>query len=282
MRQNEIKVSFEFCPPNTDKNLEKLLQAAGKLNELNPEFFSVTYGAGGTTQEGTKNAVCKLREDFSTPVMPHLSCIGSTKAHIRSIIREYVAMDIKRIIALRGDLPSGTHDVGEFSYANELVEFIRKETGDHFIIKVAAYPEFHPEAKTPQIDLKNFKRKVDAGADYAITQYFFNPDAYFHFMDDCRRMGVDIHIIPGIMPISNWEKLLQFSQMCGTELPRWLCQRMISFGGDANARRDYGCEVVTKMCEKLLDSGVPELHFYTLNQSQLTLKVCENLGIKAK
>lgn len=279
MPSSSTKVSFEFFPPNTQEKVEKLILAAKKISDLFPDFFSVTYGAGGSTQEMTKHAVFQLLKHFDFPIAPHLSCVGSSKNNIKQLLNEYIAAGINHIVAVRGDLPSGMCDPGEFNYASDLIEFIRTETNDHFKIKVAVYPEFHPEAKNPEIDLNNLKYKVTQGASCAITQYFFNSDAYFHFRDDCQRLGINIPIIPGIMPISNWPKLVKFSKTCGAELPTWLCKRMEHLKHDANAVHDYGCEVVTKLCERLLAHGVNELHFYTLNQASLVLRICKNLGL---
>jgi methylenetetrahydrofolate reductase (NADPH) len=279
MPNQQPKVSFEFFPPNSEEKLVKLLATAQQFAPLTPDFFSVTYGAGGSTKENTKYTVFRLAQNFKFHIVPHISCVGTTKHDIKKLLDEYRQAGINHLVTIRGDLPSGMCDRGEFNYANDLIAFIRAETGDHFQIKVAAYPEFHPEAKTSLADLNNLKRKVDQGASAAITQYFFNSDAYFHFRDDCQRLGINIPIIPGIMPISNWEKLVKFSKICGTELPTWLCKRMDSFAHDANAIRDYSCEVVTKLCERLLYHEVKELHFYTLNQASLALKICANLNL---
>lgn len=279
MPSQPIKVSFEFFPPNTQEKLDKLILTAKKIGALAPDFFSVTYGAGGSTQENTKHAAFQLLQHFNFPIAPHLSCVGSSKSDVKKLLDEYIAAGINHLVAVRGDLPSGMCDPGEFTYASDLIKFIRTETQNHFKIKVAVYPEFHPEAKTPAMDLNSLKHKVAQGANCAITQYFFNSDAYFHFRDDCERLGINIPIIPGIMPISNWPKLVKFSRTCGAELPAWLCKRMDGLAGDANAIRDYGCEVVTKLCERLLAHEVKELHFYTLNQAALSLRICKNLGI---
>jgi methylenetetrahydrofolate reductase (NADPH) len=272
-------VSCEFFPPDTDEKLAKLVQTAIKLEVMQPEFFSVTYGAGGSIRDLTQNVVHHLAQKLNASIVPHLSCIGSTKENIRNILLDYKNKGIRHILALRGDLPSGVRDIGEFKYANELVEFIRHETGDHFDITVAAYPDFHPESRSPYKDLENFKRKIDAGANRAITQLFFNTDAYFYFLDDCARTGIDVPIIPGIIPIHNWTQLKKFTHTCESDIPAWLQKRMDSFEDEVESVRSYGCEIMTKLCERLLENGVKELHFYTLNQSKPTLKICEHLGL---
>lgn len=271
--------SCEFFPPKTDKGMENLCNNSLKLKQqMNPEFFSVTYGAGGSEQNKTFDAVKEIQAISGTPVAPHITCIGSSKEQILTILNTYIEQDIRRIIALRGDIPDGA-SAGEFSYANELISFIRQETGDHFNIEVAAYPEFHPQAKTPEIDLKNFKQKVDAGATTAITQYFYNIDAYFRFMDSCEKLNINLPIIPGIMPITNFANLARFSKMCGAEIPRWLYKRLESLGDDIDATKQLGTDVVTEMCQKLIDAGAPGLHFYTLNQADATLKIFNNLNL---
>ena len=246
---------------------------------MNPEFFSVTYGAGGSEQEKTFEAVKQIKQVSGTPVAPHLTCIGSTKEQISEILNNYIEQDIQRIVALRGDIPDGA-SAGEFAYANELISFIRQQTGDHFDIEVAAYPEFHPQAENANIDLKNFKRKVDAGATTALTQYFYNTDAYFRFIDSCEKLDINIPIIPGIMPITNFPNLARFSKMCGAEIPRWLYKRLESLGDDTEAVKDLGTDVVTEMCQKLITAGAPGLHFYTLNQADATLKIYKNLNLQ--
>ena len=274
----KTEISIEFFPPQTSEGVEKLRVVRGKLAALKPEFFSVTYGAGGSTRERTFSVIKEIAaEGFNAA--PHLSCVGSTRENIREILMDYKAAGIRRIVALRGDLPSGTAEAGEFRYANELVEFIRKETGDHFHLEVAAYPEWHPQARFPSDDLTNFVRKVKAGADSAITQYFYNADAYFHFVDEVRARGVDIPIVPGIMPIASFSKLARFSDACGAELPRWMRRKFEGLGDDTDAIRAFGLDVVTELCERLLAGGAPGLHFYSMNQSALTLEVCRRLKI---
>jgi methylenetetrahydrofolate reductase (NADPH) len=271
------EISIEFFPPQTPEGLEKLRTVRAELAKLNPEFFSVTYGAGGSTRERTFAVVKEIAaEGFDAA--PHLSCIGSTRESIREILAEYQAAGIRRIVALRGDLPSGMAETGEFRYANELVEFIRAETGDWFSLEVAAYPEWHPQARSPKHDLEAFARKIKAGANSAITQYFYNADAYFHFVDEARALGVETPIVPGIMPIAGFTKLARFSDACGAEIPRWMRKKFESFGDDTNAIRAFGLDVVTELCERLLKGGAPGLHFYAMNQSALTTEICRRLG----
>lgn len=273
-------ISFEFFPPKTEEAREKLLAVSQKLGQLNPAYFSVTFGAGGSTQQGTIDTVLDIKQQgFSAA--PHLSCVGSTKDNIREILGNYKNHGIDRIVALRGDIPSGTLDVGEFRYANELVAFIRQETGDHFHIEVAAYPEIHPQAKNAQTDLANFKRKVEAGANSAITQYFFNLDAYLHFVEDCDKMGLNVPIVPGIMPITNYSQLARFSDMCGSEIPRWIRKRLEGFADDRESIKAFGTDVVSELCQNLLDKGCPGLHFYSMNQAEASLAICRNLGIES-
>lgn len=270
------ELSIEFFPPQTPEGVEKLRAVRAKLATLNPAFFSVTYGAGGSTRERTFATVREIAaEGFEAA--PHLSCIGSTRESIREILNEYREHGIHRTVALRGDLPSGMVDAGEFRYANELVEFIRAETGDHFHIEVAAYPEWHPQARTPQDDLNAFKRKVDAGANSAITQYFYNADAYFHFVEETQAMGVTIPIIPGIMPIASFSKLARFSDGCGADIPRWMRKKFEAFGDDSDSIKAFGLDVVTELCEKLLAGGAPGLHFYAMNQASLTMEIWQRL-----
>ena len=271
-------LSFEFFPPKTSEGMDKLRATRQQLAQLNPEFFSVTFGAGGSTRDRTLETVIEIQQE-GHKAAPHLSCIGSTRENIRAILNEYKSHGIRHIVALRGDLPSGTQDVGEFRYANELVAFIREETGDYFHIEVAAYPEFHPQAQSAQNDLANFKRKVDAGANAAITQYFYNADAYFNFRDECDAMGIDIPIVPGIMPISNFSQLARFSDACGAEIPRWLRLKMQGYGDDVASIRACGLDVVTAMCDRLLQGGAPGLHFYTLNQAGLITTIWQRLGL---
>ena len=279
MKNTEL--SIEFFPPQTPEGVDKLRLVRSKLAVLKPEFFSVTFGAGGSTRERTFAVVKEIAaEGFSAA--PHLSCIGSTRENIREILHDYQAAGIRRIVALRGDLPSGTAEAGEFRYANELIEFIRSETGDHFRLEVAAYPEWHPQARNPRDDLAAFARKARAGANSAITQYFYNADAYVHFVDKVRAFGVDIPIIPGIMPIASFSKLARFSDACGAELPRWMRRKFEGLGDDADAIRAFGLVVVTELCERLLAGGAPGLHFYSMNQSGLTLEICKRLGLEGR
>ncbi len=279
--QNTHSFSFEFFPPKTAEGQEKLRQTRQQLAPLNPEFFSVTFGAGGTTRDHTLETVLEIRKE-GFHAAPHLSCIGSTRESIAAILQEYRKHDIRHIVALRGDIPSGMGTTGEFRYANELVEFIRQETGQHFFIEVAAYPEYHPQARSAQDDLRNFKRKVDAGADAAITQYFYNADAYFRFVEDARALDVHVPIVPGIMPIYNFTQLSRFSDTCGAEIPRWLRMKMQSYGDDVDSIRAYGLDVVTELCERLLSQGAPGLHFYTLNQAGLITELWQRLGLSKR
>lgn len=273
--------SFELFPPKTDAGMEKLQTAVRKMAEVDPLYFSVTYGAGGSTRDRTLETVDWLRSE-GIGTAPHLSCIGLHKKDILELLQHYQKQGIKRLVALRGDMPSGMGDSGDFPYANELVAFIRAETGDHFHLEVAAYPEFHPQAPDARTDLDNFKRKVDAGANGSITQYFYNADAYFAFVDSCEKMGMDIPVVPGIMPINNYQQLARFSDACGAEIPRWLRKRLEDYGDDLESIRAFGLEVVTTMCQRLLDQGAPGLHFYTMNQAELTLALWKNLGLSAK
>lgn len=272
-----IEISFEFFPPKTPDGVEKLRATRAQLALLKPKFVSVTFGAGGSTQQGTLDTVLDMAED-GLEAAPHLSCIGSSKDNLREILERYRANGIRHIVALRGDLPSGMGEVGELRYASELVAFIRAEHGDWFHIEVAGYPEYHPQARSPRHDLENFARKVKAGANAAITQYFYNADAYFRFVDDARKLGVDVPIAPGIMPITNYSQLMRFSEMCGAEVPRWIAKRLESFGDDKEAIRAFGLDVVTQLCERLIREGAPGLHFYTLNAATATKAVCERLG----
>lgn len=271
-------ISLEFFPPKTPEGAAKLRAVRQKLYALKPEFCSVTFGAGGSTQEGTLDTVREVIGEGLCGV-PHLSCIGQTADSMRQRLATYREAGVKRIVALRGDLPSGYGLGGEFRYASDLVAFIRAETGDHFQLAVAAYPEFHPQARSPEADIDAFVTKVRNGADVGITQYFFNADAYFHFVDELRRRGIDTPIVPGIMPITNSTQLLRFSDACGAEVPRWIRLRLQAFGDDTAAIKDFGADVVTALCEQLRAGGAPGLHFYTLNQSAATLAVCERLGL---
>jgi len=270
--------SFEFFPPKTPEGVERLRATRKQLAQLDPAFFSVTYGAGGSTREGTLATVLEIRKAGS-PAAPHLSCIASTRENLREVIKQYKANDIKHIVALRGDLPSGLAMPGEFRYASDLVRFIREETGDWFAIEVACYPEYHPQARRPQQDLAAFKAKVDAGANAAITQYFYNADAYFHFVDEVRAMGIDIPIVPGVMPINNFSQLARFSDACGAELPRWMRLKLEGFGDDSASIKAFGLDIVTELCDRLLSAGAPGLHFYTLNQAGPASTIWQRLGL---
>jgi methylenetetrahydrofolate reductase (NADPH) len=268
--------SIEFFPPKTPEGVEKLRAVRQKLAELQPKYFSVTFGAGGSTQQGTLDTVLEIMGDGQVAA-PHLSCVGGTRESIRAVLASYKAHGIRRLVALRGDLPSGYGGAGELRYANELVEFIRAETGDWFHIEVAAYPEMHPQAKSPQDDLQNFARKVKAGANAAITQYFYNADAYFHFVDNARKLGVDVPIVAGVMPITNHMQLARFSDMCGAEIPRWIRLKLASFGDDSASIKAFGQDVVAGMCERLLAGGAPGLHFYSMNQAAATTAIWQRL-----
>jgi len=280
-KQFKRRFSFEFFPPKTPEGMTKLQAVRDQLASRNPDFFSVTYGAGGSTRERTIDTVLTLHAQ-GIPVAPHLSCIGATRESLKELLDLFVENGINRIVALRGDLPSGMGSPGELRYANELVEYIREHSGDHFNIEVAAYPEFHPQAVSAEDDLQNFKRKVDAGASSAITQYFFNPDSYFYFVDRCEKMGINIPIVPGIMPITNYSKLARFSEACGAEIPRWIRKQLQAYGDDSESIIQFGTDVVTDMCEKLLAAGAPGLHFYTLNQAEPSLAIWDRLGIGQK
>ncbi|HCA23815.1 MAG TPA: methylenetetrahydrofolate reductase [NAD(P)H] [Pseudomonas sp.] len=278
MTNRNIPINFEFFPPKTEAGQAKLVAVANVLADEQPEFFSVTYGAGGSTRDGTRRTVLQLNNEVGVPAAPHLSCVGDSREDLRTLLNDYRAQGIQRIVALRGDLPSGMgHASGELRYANELVEFIRAETGDHFKLEVAAYPESHPQAPNFETDLKNFIRKAQAGADSAITQYFFNADCYFHFVDRVRQAGVDIPIIPGIMPITNYSKLARFSDACGAEIPRWIRKQLEAYGDDSDSIKAFGTEVISQLCERLIEGGAPGLHFYTLNQAEPTVAVLRNL-----
>jgi methylenetetrahydrofolate reductase (NADPH) len=270
--------SFEFFPPKTPEGVEKLRTARRQLEQLKPRFFSVTYGAGGSTRDRTLETVLETRAE-GHEAAPHLSCIGSTRADIAQTLELYRSKGIRHIVALRGDLPSGAASAGELRHANELVEFIRATSGDWFSIEVACYPEFHPQARSAGDDLRNFKRKVDAGANAAITQYFYNADAYFRFVDECEALGVTLPIVPGIMPIGNFSQLARFSDACGAEIPRWIRLKLASFADDTAAIRSFGLDVVTDLCDRLLAAGAPGLHFYTMNQAGLTTTIGQRLGL---
>ena len=270
--------SFEFFPPRTQDGVEKLRATRAQLAQLKPRFFSVTFGAGGSTRDRTLEAAIEIqRQGFEAA--PHISCVGSTRESIVAILEQYKAHGIRHTVALRGDLPSGTVDAGAFRHANELVAFIRETTGDHFHIEVACYPEYHPQSASPAADLANFRRKVEAGANSAITQYFFNADAYFRFVDACESSGIDIPVVPGIMPISNFTQLARFSDACGADIPRWIRLKLQSFGDDRASIRAFGLDVVTELCDRLLAAGAPGLHFYTLNMAGLTTTIWQRLGL---
>lgn len=272
-----VPVSFEFFPPKTPEGVAKLRGVRQQLYALAPEFCSVTYGAGGSTQAGTFAAVQEILAE-GVPAASHFSCIGATREKVRAQLGELRAMGVRRLVALRGDLPSGYGMGGEFQYASDLVAFIREETGAHFHIDVAAYPEMHPQARSPEADLKAFAAKVHAGADSAITQYFFNADAYFRFVNEARKTGLTVPVVPGIMPILGSTQLLRFSDACGAEVPRWLRLRLQGLGDDVASIRAFGLDVVGRLCEQLVAGGAPALHFYTMNQSAATLELCQRLG----
>jgi methylenetetrahydrofolate reductase (NADPH) len=273
-----LPLSFEFFPPKTAEGAERLRGVRQALYALKPEFCSVTYGAGGSTQEGTFNTVREILAE-GVSAASHFSCIGATKASVRQQLAELKAMGVKRLVALRGDLPSGYGLGGEFQYASDLVAFIRAETGHDFHVEVAAYPEVHPQAKSPDADLQAFVTKVRAGADSAITQYFFNSDAYFRFVDDAHRLGADIPVVPGIMPITSSAQLMRFSDACGAEIPRWIRLRLQAFGDDIASIKSFGLDVVTDLCDQLRNAGVPGLHFYTMNQSAATQEIVRRLQL---
>lgn len=272
--------SMEFFPARSPEAEESLNRALTRLAPLKPRFCSVTFGAAGSTREKTFETVCDIQQNRNLEAAPHISCIASTRTNIREVLHAYKNNGIRHIVALRGDMPSGMMSAGEFRYANELVAFIREETGDHFHIEVAAYPEMHPQAHNLEADLKNFQRKVDAGANSAITQYFFNPEAYFRFIDDCEKLGIDIPIVPGIMPITNYAQISRFSDMCGADIPRWMRKRLEGFGDNRQAIRAFGLDVISALCERLLEQGAPGLHFYTLNQADAILGIWANLGLQ--
>lgn len=274
-----VALSFEFFPPRTQDIAAQLRETYLALVRLEPAYFSVTYGAGGTTRANTFETVLEIQRETGYEAAPHLSCIGSSREEIRQILQNYRAHGIRRIVALRGDLPPGMRADGDFRYADELVGFIRSETGDYFWIEVAAYPEVHPQAPNYRADLKHFKRKLEAGANAAITQYFYNADAYFYFLEGCRHEGIDVPIVPGIMPITNYSQLARFSDRCGADIPRWMRKRLEAFGDDLESIRTFGIEVVTALGERLLAGGAPGLHFYTMNRAEPTLTICLNLGL---
>jgi len=279
-----VPVSFEFYPPNTEAGAEKLKTVVKDLGTTDPEFFSVTYGAGGSTRDRTISTVADIAA-MGFEAAPHLSCVGSTRAGIAEILAGYRSRGIRRMVALRGDLPSGTATAGEFRYASELISFVReteqRNSGPSLRIEVAAYPEYHPQQRYAKRDVEFFAHKVKAGADAAITQFFYNPDAYFHFVDEARALGVEVPIVPGVMPFHNYARIAQFAQRDGIEIPRWVALKMEGYMDDAASIRAFGLEVVTRLCERLIEGGAPSLHFYTLNQSALPLEVCRRLGPSA-
>ncbi len=277
-----IGLSFEFFPPRTPEGVARLATTRRRLAALDPEFFSVTFGAGGSTRELTLETVLEVRNDTGIETAPHLSCIGFSLADIRAVLERYASAGIRRLVALRGDMPSGTSGFGELRHANELVEFIRRERGEHFHIEVAAYPEVHPQAPGAAVDLDNFLRKVAAGANGAITQYFYNADAYFRFVEQAGKRGVDVPIVPGIMPITNFSNLRRFSEMCGAEIPRWMVKALQDLGDDHRAIYEFGVEVVTRLCDTLLAGGAPGLHFYNMNQHEAASAVCANLMVRGR
>jgi methylenetetrahydrofolate reductase (NADPH) len=270
--------SLEFFPPRTADGIDKLRVARRQFAQLKPAFCSVTFGAGGSTREGTLATVREFRRDGMEAV-PHISCIGGTRAELGAVLAQYRNDGIRHLVALRGDLPSGLMEAGDFRYASDLVRFIREETGDWFHIDVAAYPEYHPQARSPDDDIKAFKRKIDAGANSAITQYFYNADAYWNFIDACGALGVSVPIVPGIMPVASFSKLARFSDACGAEIPRWIRRKLESYGDDTASIRAFGLDVVTDLCDGLLARGAPGLHFYTMNQAALTTTIWQRLGL---
>ena len=274
----KLPISFEFFPPKTPEGAEKLAAVRQTLYALKPEFFSVTYGAGGSTQDGTLQTVQSILKD-GFDAAPHFSCIGATKETVRNQLAQFKRTGIKRMVALRGDLPSGYGAFGEFKYASELVEFIRAETGDAFHIEVGCYPETHPQAKSPDADLLAYAMKVKAGASSAITQYFFNSDAYFRFVDEAYKLGATIPVVPGIMPITNSSQLMRFSDACGAEIPRWIRTRLQAFGDDTASIKSFGLDVITDLCDQLRNGGVPGLHFYSMNQAATVTEICTRLDL---
>ncbi len=273
------KFSFECYSPKTPEAIANLQNAQLELASLKPDFFSVTYGAGGSTRNMTFETVLDIREKTGFESVPHISCIGNYNDEINAMLQSYIDNDIKQIVVLRGDLPSGTVGYGQYQHANELVEFIRKQTGDHFHIEVAAYPEFHPQAASPKVDINNFKRKVDAGADGAITQYFFNPFSYYRFIDHCEKLNINIPVVAGVMPITNCTQLVRFSEGCGAEIPRWVLKQLQGFGDDRESIFKFGVDVVTELCDQLLSNGAPGLHFFTMNKSAASIAIWKNLGL---
>lgn len=282
MSNSAPQLSFEFFPPKNEKMFESFVKARDRLAALRPDYMSVTFGAGGSTRSRTYQTVKSILDETTVPAAPHISCMSEDTDSIRCLLDDYIDAGVKRLVVLRGDRPSGGGS-GVFDYAIELVEFIRKHYGDRFVIEVACYPEHHPESPTPDDDLKHFKAKVDAGADSAITQYFFGAESYFRFVDDVRAMGVDVPIVPGIMPITNYKGLARFSNMCGAEIPLWIKKRIQTWeeAGDTDSVFEFGVDVITDLCQRLLDGGAPGIHFYTLNRSMASLRLCRNLQLGA-
>ena len=275
---NKHSFSCEFFPPKTDKGKENIEATLLELKKLNPDYISCTYGAGGTTQEGTFDTIQQIMQ-HGLAAAPHITCIGSTREKIASLLKQYMDAGVSRIVALRGDLPEGMEDPGEFHYANELIEFIRTETGDHFHIEVAAYPEMHPQSANMQDEVRQFAHKVEAGANAAITQYFYNADAWARFVEDSERLGVNIPIIPGIYPITNYKQLARFSASCGAEIPRWITTRLEGYGDDLDSIRSFGFDVTLQLCEQLVDAGAPGLHFYSMNRAEPTARIWRELNL---
>jgi methylenetetrahydrofolate reductase (NADPH) len=273
-----IPVSFEFYPPKTDDQREQLDRTVSRLRSHAPDYVSCTFGAGGSTLSYTADTVRRLLQDHGLDAAPHLSCVGGTRAEIAELLDQYRALGCRRLVALRGDLPSGMGHPGDLRYAADLIGFIRERHGAHFHIEVGAYPEMHPQAEDALADLRHFKAKVDAGADGAITQYFYNADAYFHFVDAVRALGVEVPIVPGVMPISNFAQLRRFSEQCGAEIPRWITKKMQAMGDDAGAIREFGADIVARLCRRLVDGGAPALHFYTLNLAKPTQAVLARMA----
>ncbi len=270
-KTDRLRMSFEFFPPKTSEGILQLKSSVDALSLFSPHFFSVTFGAGGSTRDGTIETVKMLQQRSSIPLVPHLTCVGFSRADIIYLLKIYEALGINRLVALRGDLPSKNTPEGEVHYAYDLVTLIREETGDYFQIEVAAYPEYHPQAQSTCEDIINLKKKIDAGANAAITQYFFNSDAYFYFIEECAKQQIFVPIVPGVMPIVQFNKLAHFSDLCGAEIPRWLRKRLASFGNDIESLQSFGLDVIYQLCEKLIEGGAPGLHVYTLNQAEASL-----------
>ncbi len=278
--RNALKLSFEFFPPRTPAAEQNLHATVARLKPLRPDYFSVTFGAGGSTRDKTFETAQFVNDTTGIEAAPHVSCIGSSREELRGVIHNYKDHGFDHLVALRGDLPSGLAGTGALRFASELVEFIRAETGRHFHIDVGCYPEFHPQARSAGKDLENFKRKVDAGADSAITQYFYNADAYFRFLESCIGMGIDIPIVPGVMPITNRTQLVRFSEMCGAEIPRWILKRLYDFGDDLDSIRSFGIDVTIRLCVQLLDAGAPGLHIYTMNKAEASEAIWDALDLR--